>query len=121
MIKRLEINGIHTDVPDSLKKYVIKKIGKLDNYIPRTARESAHAEVKLKERQAKDKKNCTCEVILHLPNETITTKETTMNMFSAVDIVEAKLKNLLKKYKDTHNVRRIHRRVLNRVLKRRPV
>ena len=33
-------------------------------------------------------------------------------MFAAVDIVEAKLKNQLKKYKETHNVQRIHRRVL---------
>ncbi len=118
MIQKIEIDGIHAEVTDDLKKYVTRKIGKLDKYLPRSARESAHAEVKLKEQKIKERKECTCEVILHVPGETLMTTETTMNMFAAVDIVETKLKNQLKKYKDTHNVRRIHRRVLNRVLRK---
>jgi ribosome-associated translation inhibitor RaiA len=36
-------------------------------------------------------------------------------MFAAVDIVEARLKNKLKKYKDTHNAHRIHRKVIMRL------
>lgn len=112
MIQKLEINGVHTVLTDDLKKYITKKIGKLDRYMPRHARESAHAEVFVKERMIKAKKECLCEVVLHLPSSTITTKEATINMFAAVDIVEAKLKNQLKKYKDTHNSKRIHRRVL---------
>ena len=83
-----------------LEKYVTKKIGKLDKYIPRNARTSAHAQVFLKESKIKNKKQCTCEVIMHLPHEEFATKETTMNIFAAVDIVEAKLKNHLRKYKD---------------------
>jgi len=114
MIKKLEIDGVHATVNERLHKYVVKKIGKLDTYIPRHARESAHAEVKLKEAKAKDKNTCTCEVILHLPHEILAVKETTVNMYAAIDIVEAKLKNLLKKYKDTHSIRP-HRRVLARL------
>jgi len=112
MIERLEINGIHTDVGDDLRKYVNKKIGKLDKYIPRRARESAHAEVKLKSANSKGKKQYTCEVILTLPNDVITTKETTLNMFAAIDIVETKLKNQLKRYKEQHSVLRGHTRRL---------
>lgn len=114
MIKKLEIDGVHSVVNDRLRKYVAKKIGKLDKYIPRHARLSAHAEVKLKETKAKDKNQCTCEVILHLPNETLNVRETTINMLAAIDIVEAKLKNQLKKYKETHSIK-IHRRVIARV------
>lgn len=117
MIKKLEINGVHTDVDKKLHDYVIKKIGKLDNYMSRAVRPSVHAEVFLKESKIKTKKQCTCEVVLHLPKETITTQETTMNMFAAVDIVEAKLKNLLKKYKDTHHSARLHRRLLAKLRK----
>lgn len=114
MISKLEVSGIHTEVSDDLRKYVTKKIGKLDQYMPRAARESAHAEVKLKEQKIKQRVECTCEVVLHLPGETFTTKETTMNLFAAVDVVEEKLKNRIKKYKQTHGKGRLHRRVLAR-------
>lgn len=119
MIQKLEINGIHLKIDDDLRKYVVKKIGKLDHYLPKHARESAHAEVFLKEENAKGKKQCTCEVVMKLPKETLMTKESTMNIYAAVDIVEAKLKNQLKKYKETHGSLRLHRRVLSR-LKRNP-
>lgn len=118
MIKKLEIAGVHTKVGDDLKKYVTKKIGKLDRYIPRKARESAHAEVKLIESKAKDKKECTCEVILHLPHGTITVKESTLNMFAAVDIVESRLKNLIKSYKDKNLPAKFHRRVMAKLRRR---
>lgn len=119
MIQRLEVNGVHMKVDDDLQKYVAKKIGRLDLYMSAHARKSAHVEVKLKESKAKNKQERTCEVILHLPHDTITVSETTINMFAAVDVVEAKLKNRLKKYKETHNVEKFHRRLLSR-FKRRP-
>lgn len=119
MISKLEINGVHMKVSDELDKYVHKKIAKLDHYLPRTARESAHAEVYLKESKVKGKKECTCEVIMHLPHEVITTQEATLNMFAAIDIVEAKLKNRLKKYKERHSTLRLHRRVIARFRRKR--
>lgn len=118
MIRKLEINGVHMEVDKKLHDYTVKKISRLDRYMPRHARESAHAEVFLKEKKVKAKKECTCEVILHLPKETITMQETTMNIFAAVDIVEAKLKNKIKKYKETHSSLRLHRRVLHRLRRR---
>jgi putative sigma-54 modulation protein len=114
MIQKLEISGVHMDVGDDLRKYVLKKIGRLDKYIPRHARESVHAEVKLKERNAKDKNERTCEVILFLPKEVITVTETTINIYAAVDIVEEKLKNQVRKYKEKHAVPRMRQRLLSR-------
>ena len=118
MIQKLEISGVHTVTTDDLKKYITKKIGRLDHYMPKRAKASAHAEVLVKEAKAKDKNKCTCEVILYLPNETITVKEATVNMFAAVDIVEAKLKNQLKKYKETHTSPKLHRRLIARLRRR---
>ncbi len=115
MIAKMEISGVHSDIGSDLHKYVTKKIGRMDRYLPRHARPSAHAEVQLKESKAKDKKQCTCEVILHLPKDTIMIKETTLNMFAAVDIVETKLKNQIKKYKDKHRVSRIPRSLLTKI------
>lgn len=119
MIQKLEIDGVHVELNEDIKKYTRKKIGKLDQYMGKHARKSAHAEVKLIEEKIKTRKQCTCEVIMRLPQETITVKETTLNMFAAVDIVETKFKNLLKKYKDTHEGGfRLHRKVLAKIKRR---
>jgi len=116
MIQRFEIAGVHTNVDDKLKQYVTKKIGKLDKYLPRTLRDAAHAEVKLKENKAKSNKVLyACEVTLHLPGETLQVQESTLNSYAAVDIVEEKLKHQLQKYKDQHTGVRIHRRVIRRL------
>jgi putative sigma-54 modulation protein len=109
---KLEITGVHMDLDPKIQKYVTTKLNKLEKYLPRHARESAHAEVFLKERKIKTRKECTCEVVMHLPKDTIRTAETTMNIYAAVDIVEAKLKNQLKKYKETHSSLRMHKRVI---------
>lgn len=121
MINKLEISGIHTTVTDELRKYITKKIGKLDRYMPGHARASAHAEVLIKESKIKTRKQHTCEIILNLPKETFTIKETTVNPFAAVDIAEEKLKNHLKKYKETHGSLKIHRRLLARLRRRAPL
>jgi ribosomal subunit interface protein len=116
---RTEVNGVHSKVDDKLRKYIAKKIGGLDKYLARQARGSAHAEIKLIESKAKDRKQCTCEVILHVPLENIAVRETTVNMYAAVDIAQEKLKHALRKYKDLHDTPRLHRRILAR-LRRRP-
>jgi putative sigma-54 modulation protein len=113
---KLDIDGIHNLENKDIQKYVVRKIGGLDKYIPRHARRSAHAEVKLKETKSGDKKECMCEVILHLPHEIITAKESTMNMFAATDIAEEKIKSQLRKYKAKHGGG--HRNPIRRILQR---
>jgi putative sigma-54 modulation protein len=119
MIKKLEISGVHMTVGDDLQKYVTKKLGRLDKYISRHARESAHAEVKLKEGRGKGAEQRTCEVVVYLPHETFTISESTVNIFAAVDIVEEKLKHQLRKYKEKHAGPKLRQRLLAR-LKRQP-
>lgn len=114
MIKRLDISGVSMDIDPKLEKYIMRKIGNLDRFVPRHKRESMHAEVKLREDNASDKRDRVCEVILHLPQETIIVKENTISMFAAVDIAETKLRIQLKKYKDTHSSLALHKRILRR-------
>ena len=103
MIKKIEIAGIHTEADKEVKKYVTKKIAKLDFYMPRHARKSAHAEVKLKENKLKARKQCSVEVTIFMPGEVVTAKETTVNMYAAIDIVEEKLKAQLRRYKSLNS------------------
>lgn len=114
MIKKLQISGIHSDLSDEIEEYVRKKIGPLDRYLPKKVRKTAHADVKLKQAQAKKKLDCTCEVIVHLPGEKIVIAETETTMLAAIDVVENKLKVRLKKYKDKHSVHSLQKRVIRR-------
>lgn len=108
---KLDIAGIHYEMDDDIKKYVNKKIGRLDRYVPRGASRSLHGEVKLMEDPKGDSKY-TCEVVLHFTNAELAAKESTLNMYAAVDIVEAKLKNQLRKHKEKHRSHKSDRKGL---------
>lgn len=101
MIDRLDITSVHVDMDDDIKKYIHKKIGKLDRLMPRHARKSAHAKVILSKSKGK-KQEPTCEAIIEVPGKTLTAKESTINMYSSVDVVESKLARQLRKYKTAH-------------------
>lgn len=116
MINKVDVTGIHADLEPDVAKYAKKKIAKLDSYMPRHARKSAHAEVRLKEIKVKEKKQCSVEAVMHVPGETLTAKETTVNMYAAIDIVEEKLKGQLRKYKDQTAEQRNGRGKIRRIL-----
>lgn len=118
MIKKISISSSHYELTDDIKKYVTKKIARIDRFIPRHARKSIHAEVRLVERKTKSDKY-ECEAIVYLPEKQIAAKADTVNMFAAVDIVEAKLKTQLKKYKASHGGdKQDHHSRLRRLLRR---
>lgn len=101
MITSIKITGINKySLDDTTKKYVMKKIGRLDRYLPRHARASVTAEVKLKEVNRDHGNKYEAEVILNLPEKNITAKDSTLNMLAAIDIVEAKVVAQLRKYKE---------------------
>lgn len=100
MISHIDITGVRYSPDELTKKYVMKKIGSLERYVPRHARKTLKAEVKLREVNRAHGNKYECDVILHVPNSMITARDSTVNMLAAVDIVEAKLRAQLKKYKD---------------------
>jgi putative sigma-54 modulation protein len=115
MIKKLEISGVHGEAGERLRKYVTKKVNRLERYIPRHARKSVHVEVHLKEVTVKGAQNYMAELIVHVPHSTLTAKETTVNIYAAVDIVEAKIKNQIRKYKETYASPSASRRLYNKL------
>lgn len=115
MLQKFEIQAVHTKIDDSLRKYVMKKIGGIDKYLSRHDRDSVHGEVQLKETKSKDNNNFICEVTLHLPHGTINVREAALNMYASVDIVETKLKHQIKKHKDLHENGKLRRRLMGRL------
>jgi putative sigma-54 modulation protein len=101
MITQIKITGISYEVDEVTRKYVIKKIGSLDRYLPRHARKSVVAEVKLEQVDHDHGNKYEVEVILNVPGKVITAKDSTGNMLAAVDIVELKIQSQLRDYKQT--------------------
>lgn len=101
MINLVTITGDKYEVDDATKKYVIRKISKLDRYLPRHARKTASAEIILREVNRAHGNKYEAEVILQIPGKVVTAKDSTVNMLAAIDIVEAKLASQLHKYKTT--------------------
>jgi putative sigma-54 modulation protein len=114
MLKKFEISGVHTEVNDQLRKYITKKLGKIDRYLPKPARASAHMEVRLKESRVDGKMLSTCDVTLRLPRGTITMKESNLNMYASVDIIQAKLKQQIERYKESRTDGKRQRRLFAR-------
>ncbi len=101
MIANVEITGVGAYTPDEpTKKYIRKKIGSLDRKLPRHARKSVWADVKLAEVNRDKGNKYEVEVVLHVPDKVVTAKDSTMNVLAATDIVEAKLTAQLRKYKE---------------------
>jgi putative sigma-54 modulation protein len=101
MIQSIVISGVKYTPDERTKKYVRQKIGRLDRFLPRHARKTASAEVKLKQVNRDHGNKYEAEILLHIPNKKLTAKDSTVNMYAAVDIVEHKLATQLKKYKGT--------------------
>lgn len=100
MIESIDITGIKYEVDDVTRKYVTKKIGRLDRYLPRHARKTASADVRLKQINGDHGNKYEAEITFVVPDKTITAKDSTVNMLAAVDIVEAKIVTQLHRYKE---------------------
>jgi ribosomal subunit interface protein len=102
------ITGIHYEIDPKTRRYTEKKAAKLIDYIPRQARKSAAAEVKITKINRKDNNTYECEIILNLPGKRLVAKDSTMNAMAAVDIVEEKIRGQIRRYKeerDSENAR----------------
>ncbi len=118
MVQKFDLTGIHFEIDKQLHKYVSQKLGNLDRYIPQHSRSSAHLEILLSESKIDGKQQSLCEATLYLPHETIHLKEKALTMHGAVDIVKAKLKQRIQKYKDEHFNGKQRRHIIGRLRRR---
>ncbi|MDB5186914.1 MAG: hypothetical protein JWM07_386 [Candidatus Saccharibacteria bacterium] len=102
MIESIDISSKRYDVDETTRKYVIKKIGRLDRYLPRHARKTARADVRLRQINGGHGNKYEAEVVFDIPDKRITVVDSTVNMLAAIDIIEAKLITQLRKYKEAN-------------------
>jgi len=109
MITSIKVAGISYNIDEVTRKYVIKKIGRLDRYLPRHARKSVSVDVKIEQVNHDHGNKYQAEIIMNIPGGLITARDSTGNVLAAVDIVEAKIRAQLRDYKQA-NVAHIGKR-----------
>jgi putative sigma-54 modulation protein len=116
---RFDVTGRNYEVDDKLKDYIDAKLGGLERYVPRGVRASVRGEVVLEDDPSgREDNRYVCEAIVMVRGERLVSREGTLNMYAAIDIVEAKLKAQLVKYKEKHSFGPRRARMLSRWLGR---
>jgi putative sigma-54 modulation protein len=100
---KCDVAGRNFAVDEKMHTYIEDKIGGLDKYLPRQVRDSVRCNVILEDDPSgREDNRYVCEVVLTLPGAKLVSREGTVNVYAAVDIVEAKLRSQLATYKNKH-------------------
>jgi putative sigma-54 modulation protein len=102
MISALQITGVNYEINKSTRKYAIKRIGRLDKFLPKHARKTVSASLKLSQVNHDHGNKYEVEAIMKIPGKVLKAKDSTSNMMAAIDIVEAKLLSQLQDYKEAN-------------------
>lgn len=100
MIDKIELSGNDYRVEEPLKKYVGKRIGKLDRYLPRGFKKDVVAKVVVSEIGKNKTEKYEISVAMDIPGgKVIAARDECSNVFAGVDLVEAKLMGQIRRYK----------------------
>jgi putative sigma-54 modulation protein len=91
--------GINYNVDEVTSKYIDKRIGRLDRFLPRHARKTATAKVTIKQVNKSHGNKYGVDVVLSVPNKVMTAKDESSNVLAVIDILEVKLSSQISRYK----------------------
>lgn len=100
MIEKIEISGNGYKVDEPFRKYVEKRLGKLDRYLPRGAKKDVMMKVSVAEVSKNKSEKYAISVTMEMTGgKVITAKDECSNVFAGIDLVEAKLAGQIRRYK----------------------
>ena len=100
MIENIDISGSNYDVEESLRKYVQKRIGKLDRYLPRQNRKDLVTKVVVTQVNRDHGNKYEISATIDSPGgKVLNAKDEASNVFAGVDILEAKLTGQIRRFK----------------------
>lgn len=119
MIK-LHVTTKNFELSKKVTDYVDKKIGRLDRYLPKGMRDIEGRVILEVDPSGKENNTFICEAMLEVPGPNLEARDATLNIYAAIDIVEAKLRVQISKVKERNGVGRLRRSkaVINRLLRR---
>ncbi|MBQ3473938.1 ribosome-associated translation inhibitor RaiA [Candidatus Saccharibacteria bacterium] len=100
MIDKIDISGNGYKIEESFKKYVEKRIGKLDKYLPKGSKKDVIVKTIVTEIGKSKGEKYEISVAMDIPGgKVIAAKDECSNVFAGVDLVEAKLTSQIRRYK----------------------
>jgi len=100
MIEKIEVTGKDYKVEEPLKKYVDKRVGKLDRYLPRGSKKDVVCKVTVAEiGKGKTEKYEISAAMELTGGKVIAARDECANVFAGIDLVEAKLTGQIRRYK----------------------
>lgn len=116
---KIDVGTHNFEADRKIQNYVVEKVGGLEKYLPRKTRMVAMAQVVLEEDpNGREDNRYVAEIILTVPGATLVSREGTLNMFAAIDIVEAKIKSQIRTYKEKHDAKPRRSKILARLIGR---
>ena len=100
MIDKIEISGSNYKISDSFRKYAEKRIGKLDRSLPRGSKKDVVAKIVITEVDRAHGNKYEVSAAMEIPGgKVITARDECSNVFAGIDIIEAKLKGQVRRFK----------------------
>ncbi len=100
MIDKIELSGSNYKISDSFQKYATKRIGKLDRYLPRGNKKDVVAKIVITEVDRDHGNKYEISAAMEIPGgKVITARDECSNVFAGIDIIEAKLKGQIRRFK----------------------
>ncbi|MBP5648007.1 ribosome-associated translation inhibitor RaiA [Candidatus Saccharibacteria bacterium] len=100
MIEKIEISGNGYKIEEPFRKYVEKRLGKLDKYLPRRKKKDVICKVVVTEigKGKNDKYEISAAMDI-TGGKVLAARDECTNVFAGVDLVEAKLMGQIRRYK----------------------
>ena len=119
MIEKIELSGNGYKIDEPFKKYVEKRLGKLDKYLPRDSKKDVVLKAIVSEIGKSKGERYEISVAMDIPGgKVIAAKDECSNVFAGVDLVEAKLTGQIRRYKLESQPHRQKRSLKNLFIKR---
>ena len=100
MIDKIDITGNGYKVEDTFRKYVEKRLGKLDRYLPRGSKKDVVCKVVVTEGGKNKREKYDISAAMEIPGgKVLAARDECSNVFAGVDLVEAKLMGQIRRYK----------------------
>lgn len=100
MIDKIELSGSNYKISESFRKYVVKRIGKLDRFLPRGNKKDVIAKIVVTEIDRAHGNKYEISASMEIPGgKVISAKDECSNVFAGIDILEAKLKGQIRRFK----------------------